>query len=107
MFQADRAHSPHRRIPVRRATSALLPLRTLDVVLRARDVSRAPDFVLYGGDARSGEEEGGGGGSAELEVEGAVRADGDAGGDGGPGGVVGGAGVEFLTCGLVLEFLVA
>lgn len=107
MFQRHRAHRPFNRIPIRRATSALLALRALDVILRARDVARTADLVLHGGDARGGEEKCGGGGAAQLEVEGTVRADGDAGGDGGAGGVVGGAGVEFLECRLGLEFLVA
>jgi hypothetical protein len=66
------------------------------VVCRTRHVARAFYLGFGGEDAGGGEEEGSGGWCAKGEVEGAVRADGYAGGDGGAGYVVGGAGVEFL-----------
>jgi len=56
-----------------------------------------PVFALF--DPGAGEEEGRGWGRAEGEVETAVGADGDEGGDGGAGVVLGGAGVEFLRRG--------
>ena len=69
------------------------------VVHGSGHVTSTPDLVLLGRDAGSGEEQGCGGWCAQLEVEGAVWADGDEGGDGGSRDVLRGAGVEFLDCG--------
>ena len=67
------------------------------VVHGSRHVSGSSYLVLGGEHAGGGEEERCGRGCAQLEVEGAVGADGYACGDGGAGGVVGGAGVELLV----------
>ena len=96
MLQANRPNRALHRVPRRRRTRARLPLVSLVVVHRTRDVARASDLRLDERGAGGGEEEGGGWGRAQGEGEGAVGADGDARGDGGPGYVVGGAGVEFL-----------
>lgn len=73
------------------------------IVHGARHVSRALDLGLDEGHAGGGEEEGRGGRCAQVEVEAAVGADGDARGDGRAGCVVRGAGVEFLRRGGISE----
>lgn len=96
MLQADRADRPQHRIPRCRGTRTRLPLRAVVVVHGPGDVAGAADLGFRGENAGGGEEERGCWGCAEGEVETAVWADGDAGGDGGAGNVVGGTGVEFL-----------
>lgn len=92
-------HCPHRaqhRIPNRRTTRARLALLAIVVVHRPRHIPSAADLALCWRNARGAEEEGCSGWCAQLEVEGAVGADGDARGDRSAGVVVGGAGVELL-----------
>jgi len=96
MLQAHRPNRPQRRIPVRWRTRARFALLSFVVVHGAGDIACAFDALFCWEHACGGEKESGCGGCAEIEGEGAVGADGYAGGDWGAGVVVGGAGVEFL-----------
>ena len=96
MLETNRAHSPKRRIAVSRATRASLALRALDVVQWAGNIARTADLVLRRHDTSSGEEQCCGRRRAQLEVERAVRANGDAGRDRGACDVLRSAGIEFL-----------
>lgn len=106
VLQADRAHRPRRAVAPHLDVlpGAGLAAGALGVVAGAGHVAGAADLVPLGRlDAGGGEEQRRGGRGAQLEVEGAVGADGDAGGDGGARVVVRGAGVEFLcSCGQLL-----
>jgi hypothetical protein len=96
MLETNRAHSPKRRIAVSGAIRASLALPALDVVQRARNITRATDLVLRRHDTSSGEEQRCRRRRAQLEVERAVRANGDAGRDRGACDVLRSAGIEFL-----------
>jgi hypothetical protein len=97
VLQADRAHGPQRRVALLRVADMLLPLGAFFVVPRARRVACAAQLALDLLDARRAQEQDRRRRRARLEVEAAVRADGDAGGDRDAGGVDGGARVEFLA----------
>ena len=96
MLETNRAHSPKRRIAVSRATRASLALRALDVVQWAGNIARTADLVLRRHDTSSGEEQCCRRRRAQLEVERAVRANGDASRDRGACDVLRSAGIEFL-----------
>ncbi len=88
MLQTHFPHHPCPSIPwyYPRVSRFAFPLHP-DFRVWTGGVACAAETVFLGCHAGCGEEEGGGGGCAELEGEGAVGADGYAGGDGGARGV--------------------
>lgn len=99
MLQADRANGSLGRITHCRTVRACLSLLPIVIVHGPRDVSCAANLTLRGKYASCAEQQCRCWGCAEREVEGAVGADGDSGGDGCAWIVVGCAGVEFLFIG--------
>lgn len=99
MLQTNLSHCAYRAVPCS-SGARLITLLAFRSQCRntfwSSDIPGTSQLILGGLNSRSGEEEGGGGRGAQFEGEGAVGADGDAGGDWGARDVICCAGVELL-----------